>query len=395
MAMKPLKVNEVNSFIKKLIYSNPLLNNISIVGEVVDLKKSFKNIIFFNLKGDNEEIIRCICFDSSLEVEEGKETVISGKVDTYPQNSVYQIIVRKAETLKDGESYNKLEKLKEKLFKKGYFDPSKKKKLPKFPQNIGIITSVNSAAVKDILNVLNSYKLGLNINIYDSGVQGSSAVDKIVKGIEYFNDREVDVVLISRGGGSKMDLEVFNDERIADYIYKSKKPVVCGIGHEIDTYIADLTADAYAITPTGAAKLIIENYITYIDRINFFKDKIIQKTETLIQRKYNYVNLKRNKLLLLSPYKKISSKINYLDRLENRMSTAVSEVVNEKNKRIETLRYKLSKYDYKNIFNKGFVFIKDENSNIINSVEKINYTDKYYVQFIDGIKTVVFIEDKE
>jgi exonuclease VII large subunit len=77
------------------------------------------------------------------------------------------------------------------------------------------------------------------------------------------------------------------------------------------------------------------------------------------------------------------------------MSTAVSEVVNEKNKRIETLRYKLSKYDYKNIFNKGFVFIKDENSNIINSVEKINYTDKYYVQFIDGIKTVVFIEDKE
>lgn len=395
MAMKPLKVNEVNSFIKKLIYSNPLLNNISIVGEVVDLKKSFKNIIFFNLKGDNEEIIRCICFDSSLEVEEGKETVISGKVDTYPQNSVYQIIVRKAETLKDGESYNKLEKLKEKLFKKGYFDPSKKKKLPKFPQNIGIITSVNSAAVKDILNVLNSYKLGLNINIYDSGVQGSSAVDKIVKGIEYFNDRDVDVVLISRGGGSKMDLEVFNDERIADYIYKSKKPVVCGIGHEIDTSIADLTADAYAITPTGAAKLIIENYITYIDRINFFKDKIIQKTETLIQRKYNYVNLKRNKLLLLSPYKKISSKINYLDRLENRMSTAVSEVVNEKNKRIETLRYKLSKYDYKNIFNKGFVFIKDENSNIINSVEKINYTDKYYVQFIDGIKTVVFIEDKE
>src|SRR6056297_1100015 len=195
MAMKPLKVTEVNSFIKKLIYSNTLLNNISIVGEIVDLKKSHNNIRFFNLKGENEEIIRAICFEDSVDIEEGKETIVTGKVDIYPQNSVYQIIVKKAQVLKEGESYNKLEKLKEKLFKKGFFDPSKKKPLPKFPKNIGIITSINSAALQDILNVLNSHKLGLNINIYDSGVQGSKAVEKIIKGIEYFNESGVDIIL--------------------------------------------------------------------------------------------------------------------------------------------------------------------------------------------------------
>ncbi len=395
MAMKPLKVTEVNSFIKKLIYSNPLLNNISIIGEVVDFKKSHTNIKFFNLKGDNEEVIRCICFERDVEIEEGKETVVTGKIDIYPQNSVYQIIVKKAQTLKDGESYNKLEKLKEKLFKKGYFDPRKKKPLPKFPKNIGIITSISSAALQDILSVLNSYKLGLNINIYDSGVQGSSAAEKIVKGINYFNDSDVDIVLISRGGGSKLDLEVFNSESIAESIFESKKPVICGIGHEIDISIADLTADAYSTTPTGAAKLIIENYVTYIDRINFFKDKIIQKTETLIQRKYNYVNLKRNKLLLLSPYKKVSDELNHIDKLENRMSSSVSEMINEKYKKLEELRYKLSKYDYKNIFNKGFVFIKDKNSNIINSVETIDYKDHYYVYFKDGVRTIDFVEHKE
>ncbi len=395
MAMKPLKVTEVNSFIKKLIYSNPLLNNISIIGEVVDVKKSHTNIRFFNLKGDNEEVIRCICFENDVEIEEGKETIVTGKIDIYPQNSVYQIIVKKAQTLKDGESYNKLEKLKEKLFKKGYFDPTNKKPLPKFPKNIGIITSINSAALQDILKVLNSYKLGLNINIYDSGVQGSSAVEKIVRGLKHFDNSDVDIVLISRGGGSKLDLEVFNSESIAENIFKSKKPVICGIGHEIDTSIADLTADAYSTTPTGAAKLIIENYITYIDRINFFKDKIIQKTETLIQRKYNYVNLKRNKLLLLSPYKQISREINHIDKLENRMSSSVSEIINEKHKKLEDLRYKLSKYDYKNIFNKGFVFIKDKNSNIINSVESINYKDHYFVYFKDGVRTIDFVESKE
>src|SRR6056297_816921 len=395
MAMKPLKVTEVNSFIKKLIYSNPLLNNISIIGEVVDLKKSHTNIRFFNLKGDNEEVIRCICFENDVDIEEGKETIVTGKIDIYPQNSVYQIIVKKAQVLKEGESYNRLEKLKEKLFKNGYFDPSKKKPLPKFPKNIGIITSIKSAAVKDILNVFNSHKFGLNINVYDSSVQGSNAVEKIIRGIEYFNKRDIDIILISRGGGSKIELEVFNHELIADSIFQSEKPVICGIGHEIDTSIADLTADSYSTTPTGAAKLILENYISYIEKINFLRDSIIQKTDTLIQRKYNYVNLKKNKLLILSPYKKIGDQLNYIDKLENKMSSSVSENINNKYKKLEELRYKLSKYDYNNILNKGFVFIKDKNSTIINSVEDINYQKHYYVYFKDGKATIDFIENGE
>ena len=395
MAMKPLKVREVNSFIKKLIYSNPLLNNVSIVGEIVDLKKSHSNIRFFNLKGDKEEIIRAICFEDSVEIEEGKETILTGKIDIYPQNSVYQIIVKKAEVLKDGESYNRLEKLKEKLFKNGYFDPAKKKPIPKFPQNIGIITSLKSAAVKDILNVLNSHKFGLNINIYDSSVQGINSAEKIVRGIEYFNKKEADIILISRGGGSKIDLEVFNHELIADSIFQSKKPVICGIGHEIDTSIADLTADSYSTTPTGAAKLIVENYISYLEKINFLRDNIIQKTENLIQRNYNYVNLKKNKLLILSPYRKISDKLNYIDKLENKMSSSISENINNKYKKLEELRYKLSKYDYNNILNKGFVFIKDKNSTIINSVEDINYQEHYYLYFKDGKAIIDFIENGE
>lgn len=394
--MKPLKVSEVNNFIKKLLYSNPLLGNISVEGEVEDLRVSKSDIRFFTLKGDNEEIIRCICFEKDIDIEDGKESIVTGRIDIYPQNSVYQIVVKKVVSIKDGKSYNNLEKLKEKLYKKGYFDPERKKPIPKFPKKIGIITSLRSAAVKDILNVLNSRKLGLEINIYDSGVQGIKSADRIVDGIEYFNQiSETDLILISRGGGSKADLEVFNTESIADSIYKSKKPVVCGIGHEIDTSIADLTADVYSTTPTGAAKLIIENYIIYGERLNFYRDKIVQETNSLLQRNVNYVNLNRSKMLLYNPQNKIIKKINLIDEFKNLMNSNIVEGLNNFNKKLNDYKYALSKYDYDSIFNKGFVFIKDEKDNIIDSVDNINYSVLYSTVFKDGERKIKFVEDEE
>ncbi len=394
--MKPLKVSEVNSFIKKLLYSNPLLGNISVQGEVEDLRIAKSDIRFFTLKGDNEEILRCICFEKDIEIEEGKESIVTGRIDIYPQNSVYQIVVKKVVPIKDGKAYNDLEKLKEKLYKKGYFDPERKKPIPKFPKNIGVITSLRSAAVKDILNVLNSKKLGLEINIYDSGVQGVKSSERIIEGIEYFNNKkDSDLILISRGGGSKSDLEVFNMESIADSIYRSNIPVVCGIGHEIDTSIADLTADVYSTTPTGAAKLIIENYIIYGERLNYYKDKLIQKIDKVMQHNYNYVNLNKNKMLLYNPQNSITKKLNKIEEKKNIINAKSIEKLNLLNKKLEDYKYMLSKYDYNNIFNKGFVFIKDKNNNIIDSVDNIDYSVLYSTIFKDGERSIKFINDEE
>ena len=394
--MKPLKVSEVNSFIKKLLYSNPLLGNISVQGEIEDIRASKSDIRFFTLTGDNEEILRCICFDKDLEIEEGKESVVTGRIDIYPRNSVYQIVVKKVVSIKDGKGYTDLEKLKEKLYKKGYFDPDKKKPIPKFPKKIGVITSLRSAAVKDILNVLNNRKLGLEINIFDSGVQGIKSAERIVDGIKYFNKKkDVDLILISRGGGSKLDLEVFNREYIADSIFRSEKPVICGIGHEIDTSIADLTADVYSTTPTGAAKLIIENYTLYEEKLENYRNKIIQIIDNLIQHNYNYVNINKSKILLLNPQNKLTKKLNKIENYKNIINTNILEKINISYKKIDEHKYFLSRYDYNNIFNRGFVFIKDENNNIIDSVDNIDFSLTYTTVFKDCERKIKFIKEEE
>jgi exodeoxyribonuclease VII large subunit len=170
---------------------------------------------------------------------------------------------------------------------------------------------------------------------------------------------------------------------------------VCGIGHEIDTSIADLTADVYSTTPTGAAKLIIENYIIYEERLENYKNKITQTVDKIIQRNNNYVNINKGKILLSNPQNKIMKKLNAVENCKNIINTKTVEKINSLNKEIDEYKYILGRYDYNNIFNRGFVFIKDEKNNIIDSVDSIDYSLIYSTVFKDDERKINFIKEEE
>ena len=181
-----------------------------------------------------------------------------------------------------------MELLKEKLKEQGLFD--RKRELPEFPQRIGIITSKTGAAIKDILKTFENVKANIDITIYNTLVQGEKSKKSIIEGLKYFNSVETDVILISRGGGSFEDLNVFNDMDVAMEVYKSNIVVVTGIGHETDRTLTDYVADVYCHTPTAAAERIIRNY-------KDIEEKLDNLVFTLKSETNNTISLKKAELI--------------------------------------------------------------------------------------------------
>jgi exodeoxyribonuclease VII large subunit len=229
--LKPLKVSELNAYVRKILYSNPILSNVVVTGDVRDYRESKNGFKFFSL-ADEDSIINCVSFHKSLELKEGTRIVLKGKVEAYDKRSTYQIIVN--EVVEEAESEESLffSELKKKLEKMGYFEKEHKKAIPEYPKRIGVITSLEGAAVEDIKRVFRECSVGLEVFFYNSFVQGRSAVFNVVSGIKHLNSRKkCDVIIIARGGGSKVDLDIFNDEIMGSSIYKSETPIVTGIGH--------------------------------------------------------------------------------------------------------------------------------------------------------------------
>ena len=237
-----------------LDYAFPM---IELEGEVSNFKTSKGKWGFFDLK-DEQGTINCFIplFSLRLPLEDGMQVVVKGhpKLTDFGRFSfTVQAIMPKGQ----GSIKKAFDLLKEKLTKEGLFDPAKKRPLPQDLKTIGVISSVNAAGYADFCKILNERWGGLTLRVANCGVQGLSAADEMIRALEYFNEQElVDVIVIIRGGGSKDDLAVFNDELLTRKIAASKIPVLTGIGHEIDESLADLAADLRASTPTNAAEML-------------------------------------------------------------------------------------------------------------------------------------------
>jgi exodeoxyribonuclease VII large subunit len=257
MKIKPIKVSVLNQYIKKYLMGNSILNNLRVEGEISNIRMSKTGYTYFSLC-DESSCISCVAFFADTISKNGDKIIAEGELSVYEAKGTYQLIVRNIERVGLGKILLDLELLKEKLRSQGLFD--RKRDLPPYPHKIGIITSKTGAAIKDILKTFESVKANLDITLYNALVQGERAKETIIEGLRYFNDRETEVVLISRGGGSFEDLNVFNDLDLAMEVYKSKAVVVTGIGHETDRTLTDYVADVYCHTPTAAAERIIRGY---------------------------------------------------------------------------------------------------------------------------------------
>ena len=278
MKIKTLTVSEVNNYLKRIIDNDFILNNLSVKGEISNLKYHSSGHIYFSLKDEGGKI-NCVMFRSkaimlNLTLEEGMGVVIGGRASIYPQNGSIQLYCDTIEQEGRGELYIKFERLKEKLSKEGYFDEELKKEVPKFPSRVGIVTSPTGAAIRDIINVSRRRNRLVDLVLYPAKVQGIGAYKEVIDGIKYFNrTKSVDVIIIGRGGGSIEELWNFNEEELAKAIFKSKIPIISAVGHEVDFTISDFVSDVRAATPSQGAEIAVPLQSDIEDAIEYKNGK--------------------------------------------------------------------------------------------------------------------------
>lgn len=380
MKLKPIKVSVLNQYIKKYLMSNSMLNNLRVEGEITNIRMSKTGYTYFSLC-DESSCINCVAFFADSISKNGDKIIAEGELSVYEAKGNYQLIVRNIERTGLGKILLDLELLKEKLSSQGLFD--RKRELPLFPQKIGIITSKTGAAVKDILKTFESVKANIDITIYNTLVQGEKAKESIIEGFKYFNNVETDVILISRGGGSFEDLNVFNDIDLAMEVYKSKVIVVTGIGHETDRTLTDYVADVYCHTPTAAAERIIRGYKDVEEKLNNLLFALSSGTNNAISLKK--AELMSIKYLLRSslPLEDIYKTKNQLDIYQNLLKNETTKIINEYYFNLKIMSEKLNSFDYNKQLKKGFTLVSDNAGNIIKYKEQVELKDILHIRFAD------------
>jgi exodeoxyribonuclease VII large subunit len=258
---KVLSVSELTGQIRALLEKQ--IGQIWVGGEVSNLRAQSSGHIYFTLKDAGAQL-SCVCFrdaarESRALLADGQQVILQGDVTVYEVRGQYQLVVRQIELRGVGALQVAFEKLKLKLAAEGLFAPERKRPLPKYPQRIGLVTSPTGAAIRDVLHVVKRRNPGLEIIFAPCRVQGQGAAAEIAEAIRLLNELgSLDLILITRGGGSLEDLWAFNEEIVARAIFESAIPVVSAVGHEIDFTIADFVADVRAATPSAAAEIITE-----------------------------------------------------------------------------------------------------------------------------------------
>ncbi|MBQ3436959.1 MAG: exodeoxyribonuclease VII large subunit, partial [Fusobacterium sp.] len=260
---KIYSVSEFNQMVKSYIDDIDDFQEFFIEGEISNITYYKSGHLYFSIK-DSKAQIKCVAFNYKLKkipenLKEGDAVKLFGDIGFYEARGEFQVLARYIEKRNSlGELFAKLEKVKEKMSKLGYFDEAHKKDLPLFPKNIGVVTALTGAALQDIIKTTRKRFDSINIYIYPAKVQGQGAKEEIIKGIEILDKiKDIDLIIAGRGGGSIEDLWAFNEEEVAMAFFNSKKPIISAVGHEIDFLLSDLTADARAATPTQAIELCI------------------------------------------------------------------------------------------------------------------------------------------
>ncbi len=317
MQNKIYKVSELNSEVKSILDKTIGLSSLLIEGEVSNFRGNYASgHWYFSLK-DNDSQISAVCFKWANQYfkfipENGMEVICKANVSVYEKQGSYQLNVRHIEPKGVGAQALALEKLKEKLKDEGLFDISRKRSLPYLTQKIGIVTSPTGAAIKDVLKVIYRRSQNIEVLISPSRVQGEYAAQEMIKALErLYSIKDLDLIILTRGGGSKEDLWVFNDEMLARTIFSSPFPVISAVGHEIDITISDMVSDVRAATPSMAAELAVKEKQEIVAEVKNIKTRL---DKSLIN-KLNLIDVQLDQYV---------SKLKYivdmrLDNLDNRI----------------------------------------------------------------------------
>lgn len=331
-----LTVSQLNSMIRGTLESQ--FQEIWIRGEISNFKAHSSGHYYFSLKDKNAQISAVMFrgMNSKLKFrpEDGLEVMVHGKVTVYEPRGNYQVFCQWMEPVGAGALQKAFEQLKEKLKAEGLFAQERKRPLPSFPKHIGLVTSPTGAAIQDILNVLGRRYKSARITLSPAQVQGVSAADSIVKAIDLINQlKDVDVLIVGRGGGSIEDLWCFNEEKVARAIVASKIPIISAVGHEVDFTIADFVADLRAPTPSAAAELVVKNADDLASNILQIKKSLVQAMQVQLRQKSDALKSYRHRLI--DPRRHLQDLILRCDELTHRLEQAGLRYINDCRTRVE------------------------------------------------------------
>lgn len=397
MAIKPIRVSQLNSYIKRVLQADPILGNICVIGEISNLKYH-KTGIYFSLKDVNSKISCYISPDVSkklrYQLEEGMEITVYGYINLYEYGGTYSINIKDIEIQGAGNLAIAFEKLKTKLSDEGLFDPAYKKELPVFPKKVAVITSPTGAAVQDIKKIITEKNDYVDILIYPVLVQGPFAAADIASGINAVNQLfpETDVMIVGRGGGSAEELWAFNEEPVARAIFQSNIPVISAVGHETDFTIADFVADKRAETPTAAANMAVPDTRQLRQSLEDYRSHLLVGLQKTINYKTALLEAMGKDTMHRHLNDKISLYLLKCDSMIESLKNSLNQNISQKEQLLQEYFNVLTSLNPKEIMSRGYAALTDKSGRLITSTEKLCLDDEIKAVLKDGTITSKIID---
>jgi exodeoxyribonuclease VII large subunit len=382
---KILSVSELNHLAREVLEQSFPLFWVS--GEISNFTRAASGHWYFSLK-DSTAQVKCVMFKGrnsyvDFMPREGDKIEARCTVTLYEARGDFQLTVEFVQKAGLGALFEAFEKLKIKLEHEGLFDAAYKKTIPKFPKTIGIVTSPDAAALRDVLTTLKRRYPAINVIIYPTPVQGKGAAALIAKAIHTANKRaECDTLIICRGGGSMEDLWQFNEEIVARAIDDSAIPTISGVGHETDFTICDFVADVRAATPTAAAELACMDIQTLKEQINTIWNRLVRRMDAGLQGHAQTLDYLARRLI--SPVQQIENKKNQLNGLARRMDIALQGMLKTHQQHVLRLNNSLEQLNPRNVLARGFSLVYDEKGELISNSQQLNTNQKINITLHQG-----------
>lgn len=396
---RAVTVSQINRYIANLFKQDYTLSGIQVKGEISGCKYHYSGHIYFTLK-DAGASISCVMFSSQRKgldftLEDGQSVIVTGQISVFERDGRYQLYARSIAQDGVGRLYEEYEKLKKRLLAEGLFDEQRKKPIPRYASKIGVVTAETGAVIQDICNVTYRRNPYVQLYLYPAKVQGEGAAQTVIEGIHYFEQTDVDTIIIGRGGGSVEDLWCFNDEMLARVIADCTKPIISAVGHETDTTISDYAADLRAPTPSAAAELAVYSWREMEIGLREYRNDLRQAMHQIL--KVRKLELQKYMVLLqhVSPEDILRQKRLVLADSQERLQRLMEKRLTDAKHRLALYAEEMKGLSPLQKLQSGYTYTADEAGNHIDSVQSLEKGQHLTLTFADGQADVTVDEIRE
>lgn len=366
--MKPVSVSQLNTYIKRILQTDPILGNIIVTGEVSNLTKHSSGHWYFSLK-DEKSTVKCfLARDRAArlryDISTGMKIIAYGSISVYEPGGYYSLNIRDIDVEGEGELKKAYENLKKKLAEEGLFDEEHKRPIPENPRRIGVISSPTGAAVHDIITTVKRRSPMVDVLLYPCLVQGADAAPSIANAIADINSRfpDLDLLIVGRGGGSTEDLWPFNEEAVVRAVYNSPIPVISAVGHEVDYVLSDFAADMRGATPTAAAELAVPDF-------SEVKDSLARLSPQNL-----YISLAG-----LAQRAELT-----VGRIMDGATASIDSRLAQESHRLQMLKLQCDLSNPMNLLGSGYAVVRGEDGHWIETIDNVKPGNKITVKLKDG-----------